>query len=366
VTRAQINVDPHTARLIVSSDLPTLYKGVPLRLRTLKVEVNRPNFLFNPTNCAALSTDTSLTSTMGATDSLSSPFAVSGCSSLPFKPKLTVSTSPRTSRLNGSSLTVKLTQGSGQANIREVHTELPKLLPARLSTLQKACRDEVFEANPATCPAASKVGTATASTPVLPDKLSGPAYLVSHGGAAFPDLEIVLSGDGVSVILDGKTNIKNGITSSTFTTIPDVPVNSFELKLPAGRDSAITAIGETCAKRLIMPTAIVSQGSQTIKQNIKIAVKGCPPRILSKKIRGRTVTLVLAVAGAGTITAGGGQLTRVSRRLAKATHVTLKLGLSGHGRTALSRAGKLKTRLLIGFTEKGGAHSKTQTSVRFR
>jgi hypothetical protein len=366
VTRAQINVDPHTARLIVSSDLPTLYKGVPLRLRTLKVEVNRPNFLLNPTNCAVLSTDTSLTSTMSVTDSLSNPFAVSGCSSLPFKPKLTVSTSPRTSRLNGSSLTVKLTQGSGQANLREVHTELPKLLPARLSTLQKACRDEVFEANPDNCPAASKVGTATASTPVLPDKLSGPAYLVSHGGAAFPDLEIVLSGDGVSVILDGKTNIKNGITSSTFTTIPDVPVNSFELKLPAGRDSAITAIGETCAKRLIMPTAIVSQGSQTIKQNIKIAVKGCPPRILSKKIRGRTVTLVLAVAGAGTITAGGGQLTRVSRRLAKATHVTLKLGLSGHGLAALSRAGKLKTRLLIGFTEKGGAHSKIQTSVRFR
>src|SRR5207247_1192389 len=82
-----------------------------------------------------------------------------------------------------------------------------------------------YAANPFSCPAGSKVGTATATTPVLPGTLSGPAFLVSHGGAAFPDLDILLEGSGVRVILVGNTNIKGGITSTTFATLPDVPVS---------------------------------------------------------------------------------------------------------------------------------------------
>ena len=102
--------------------------------------------------------------------------------------------------------------------------DLPKQLPSRLTTLQKACTAATFEANPAACPAASVIGIVRATTPLLPVGLSGPAYFVSHGGQAFPSLEVVLQGYGVRVDLVGATFIsKAGITSSTFKTIPDVP-----------------------------------------------------------------------------------------------------------------------------------------------
>jgi hypothetical protein len=76
---------------------------------------------------------------------------------------------------------------------------LPARLPARLTTLQKACPEATFAANPANCPAAARIGQATTSTPVLPVPLSGPAYFVSHGGAKYPELVIVLQGDNVTV-----------------------------------------------------------------------------------------------------------------------------------------------------------------------
>ena len=129
------------------------------------------------------------------------------------------------------------------ANIRSVKVNLPKQLPSRLTTLQKACPEATFNADPASCPAGSRVGTAKAVTPVLPVSLNGPAYFVSHGGAKFPELIVVLQGDGVTVDLHGETFIsKAGITSSTYRQVPDVPVTTFELKLPQGQ-SALAANG---------------------------------------------------------------------------------------------------------------------------
>lgn len=276
VTRVGIGVDPYSGRVIATSALPTIFGGVPLRLRTIDVDVNRPHFLFNPTNCGALSTDTTLTSTFGAVQTLSTPFQATGCSSLPFKPKLVASTNSKTSRPRGASLTVKVSYPKGaQANIKSVFVTLPKRLPSRLSTLNQACPASVFEANLLACPSASIVGGATVKTPVLPGKLTGPAMFVSHGGAAFPDLDLVLKGDGVTVILVGATNISKGVTTSNFASVPDVPVSSFEVRLPTGKFSALAAFGNLCKQKLSMPTTITAQNGKVIRQKTKIAVSGC-------------------------------------------------------------------------------------------
>jgi hypothetical protein len=102
-------------------------------------------------------------------------------------------------------------------------------------------------------------------------------YFVSHGGEAFPSLVIVLQGDGVRVDLTASTFIsKSGITSSTFRLVPDVPVNSFELYLPQGPNSALAANGNLCKSSLHMPTTFVAQNGLVIHQSTPIAVTGCP------------------------------------------------------------------------------------------
>jgi hypothetical protein len=278
VTRASVGVEPFSGRVVVSSQLPTVVGGAPIRLRSLSVNVTRRGFMLNPTNCDSLAVQTALISTFGTAGSASSPFQATGCSVLPFKPKLIASTKAKTSRVIGAALKAKITIPPGmQANIRSVFVSLPKQLPARTSTLNLACREATFTANPYSCPPGAYVGTAIVATPVLPEPLRGSAVLVSHGGRAFPDLDLLLGGDGgVNVILVGHTNIVKNITSSEFASLPDVPVSSVEVKLPQGKKSALGSNGNLCKKRLFMPTVLTGQNGKTVRQRTRIAVAGCP------------------------------------------------------------------------------------------
>jgi hypothetical protein len=287
VVRAKIEVDPTTAALTITSDnsgpykIPTILDGIPLQIKHVNVMINRPGFTFNPTNCSPMSIRGSLSSTQGATSALSVPLQVTNCAVLGFKPGFSVSTAGKTSRAKGASLHVKLTYPKApfgsQANISKVKVDLPKQLPSRLTTLQKACTDATFNQNPANCPSESRIGTAKATTPLLPVPLTGPVYFVSHGGAKFPELVIVLSGYGTTIQLRAETFISpQGITSSTFRTVPDAPVGTFELTLPQGKFSALAATGNLCTSKLKMPTAFTAQNGATIKQSTPIGVTGCP------------------------------------------------------------------------------------------
>ena len=303
VIRFALDINPITAQVEISgaqSDpIPHILDGIVVHVRDIRVYMDRPDFTLNPTDCEAKSiTDAIVGSgsnyanpTGQDTVNVTTPFEDADCASLGFKPLFAATTSGKSSRRDGTSLHVALTYPSAprgtQTNIKSVKVDLPKQLPSRLTTLQKACTSKAFEANPSQCPADSRVGIAKATTPILPVPLEGPAYFVSYGDLKFPELIVVLQGYGFTIDLHGETFIsKKGITSSTFRTIPDQPVTSFELTLPAGPDSALAANGNLCTVKggLKMPTAFVAQNGLTLKQSTPIHVSGCP-KAKAKKAR---------------------------------------------------------------------------------
>jgi hypothetical protein len=320
VIRAAIHINPNTAQVTVTTNpLPQSKDGIPFRLRSVSTEISRPEgFIINPTNCALLAVNATITAAQGASANVSSPIQSTNCQKLAFTPSFEVFSNSKTSKANGASLQVKVGQAAGQANIAKVDLTIPKILPSRLTTIQKACLAATFEANPASCPEGSIIGTGTAITPLLgpSEPLTGPAYLVSHGGAEFPDVEFVLQGENITIVLDGKTDIKKGVTYSRFETVPDSPVTSFETNLPEGPHSALTTEkpGETnlCATTttktvtvkkkvterihgklkkvtktskktvtsaapvITIPTVITAQNGAVITQNTIVHITGCP------------------------------------------------------------------------------------------
>jgi hypothetical protein len=370
VTRATINVDPYTARVTVTSVLPTIFKGIPLRLRGVTVAINKQGYLINPTNCGTFATESTVSgftpgSSAVATQNLSTPFQVNNCGGLAFKPSFKSKTSAKTSKANGASLETTLNIGAGQTNFKSVMVQLPKQLPSRLTTLQKACPEAVFATNPYSCPSGSFVGGARANTPTLPGKLQGPAIFVSHGGEAFPDLDLVMEANGVRVILVGNTKISNGITTTTFASPPDVPVSSITVNLPIGAHSAVTANGSLCINPLTMPTTMIGQNGFKVTQKTKLAVAGCPVRIAGKKVIGNTAYITVQTYSAGRISGSGSNLKTVYRHLGKAEKTaTLKVPLSNAG---LRRGRPLRVKLRVGFVPKtkSNGNSASTTTVIF-
>ncbi len=320
VVRAKVEVNRETAALTVTTNsesegyaIPHFIDGIPVQIKRVNVTVGaNKNFTFNPTSCEKMKIEGEVESDEGASKPVSEPFQVANCKNLAFEPKASVSTSGKTSKADGASLTFKLAypnvpQGT-DADIHYVKVELPKQLPSRLTTLQKACTQTQFRANPAGCPAASAIGHAKAVVPNIPVPLEGPVYFVSNGGEAFPNLVMVLQGYGVTIDLVGDTYIsKTGITSTTFHAIPDNPVTSFEISLPEGPYSALSAnrdlcdptrtvtvqktvtvkvhghrkkvkrkVKQTAPETLRMPTEFIAQNGAPYKRVLAVAVTGCP------------------------------------------------------------------------------------------
>jgi hypothetical protein len=299
VVRAKVEVDPHNAALSVITDppgsphaIPTMIDGIPLQIKHVNVLINRPYFTFNPTNCEKQQVTGTVYSAEGTSAPVSVPFQVANCAILRFQPKFTASATGQNTRAAGVGFSVKLEYPKApldtQSNVKQVKVELPKAMPSRLTTLQKACTAAQFNSNPAGCPADSIVGHARAVTPLVPVPLEGPAYFVSNGSEAFPNLVLVLQGYGVTLDIVGDTYINEttGITSSTFKTIPDAPVGTFELTLGQGPDSALTSNTSLCtAKNLVMPTEFLAQNGAEVKQNTKIVVTGCGKTKKTKKTK---------------------------------------------------------------------------------
>jgi hypothetical protein len=309
-TRASLAIDPHTGQATVTtSQIPRIFKGVPTDLRSLEAVIERPQFLFNPTSCQPQtitgtawgtappgSTPPEQAQEPGKTAGLSYPFSTGSCRTLAYTPTIKVTTQGQASKKGGASLTFKISYPKGavgaQAWFKSTKFVLPKQLPTRASTLEQACDSSIFTTNRAACPIHSIVGHAVVHTPQLPVPAEGPVYLVSYKNLKFPEVVMVLTGDNVTLELEGETLIHNGITSATFRNIPDLPFNSIEVNLPTGPYSEFSPYLPTkdhdnyCTTKLTMPTALTAQNGLEIHQNTTITPTGCPKHHTTKTKHG--------------------------------------------------------------------------------
>jgi hypothetical protein len=366
VVRNALRVNPNTAQVTATSGaFPTSLQGIPVDLRSIVLDTSRPGFILNPTNCQAMSITGQVTSTTGQTAGVSTPFKASGCEKLPFAPHLAVSVTGQGSKADGTSFTAKITTpGIGQADIHKVDLTIPARLPSRLSTINKACLESVFNANPAACDEGSVIGEGIVHTPLLENPLAGPAYLVSHGSAAFPDVEFVLQGEnGIQIVLDGKTDIKKGVTYSKFETSPDTPFSTFEAILPAGPHSAFAPFVpenekyNLCHYTLTIPTEITAQNGAEIHQTTPVEITGCHTKlaILTHKTKGHTLTLTIYIPTPGrlTLTASNTSTHTLTRTITTKTTITLKFHINHTNKP---------TRLHLTLTPK--PHTTTQQTTQ--
>jgi len=278
VVRQAIRVDPRTAELSVVSDpFPTIVKGVPLHVRSVRVAIDKPRFMVAPTNCSTQQITGTATSVEGSTAPLTSRFKVGNCRNLKFAPKLSLSVGGvnHTRRGNSTPFKAVLTQTPGQSNLKSVKVSLPQTLAALLNVVNRACTLAEYQGG--RCRKA-EAGFAVARTPLLKDPLRGGVFFVRHPGRPLPDLMVALRGD-IDIDLVGRVTIPGGTRLATnFDTIPDAPVSKFTLNIVAGSHGPLGVSTNLCSRRGKRSTADVTmrgQNGAVLTQHPRLRIRGC-------------------------------------------------------------------------------------------
>ena len=250
VVRAALYVDPESARIrAVSDPFPTILQGIPLDLRSVAVKLDRPSFTLNPTSCDPMAITGTATSALGQAAPLSQPFQVGGCSSLPFKPKLSLRLKGSVKRSSHPKLIATLTARPGEANIARAQVKLPQAVFLDQSHIGTVCTRVQFAAD--ACPARSVYGKVSATTPLLDYPLAGSVYLRSSSHI-LPDLVAKLEGPAtqpIEIVLVGRTDSVKGALRNTFEAVPDAPVSKFHLELFDGKRGLVEMSDGFCSAR---------------------------------------------------------------------------------------------------------------------
>ncbi len=261
VVRTALYVNPTTTQVSAVSDpLPQILAGIPLRLRSIMVNLNRPDFALNPTNCDPFSTQATVFGSEGATKTLASHFQVANCARLDFEPKLETSIIGPTK--NGATPRFKavLRMPQGGANIEHVAVTLPHSEFLKQAHIRTVCTRPQLASH--SCPAGSVYGFARAQTPLLDKPLEGPVYLGTGYGHKLPDLIAELNGQ-IHVILDGIIDTgKGGGIRNTFEVVPDAPVSKFTLEMQGGTKGLLEN-SNVCAQRNYLTAKFFAQNGKT-------------------------------------------------------------------------------------------------------
>jgi hypothetical protein len=277
VVRQQLIVDPIDAHVTVVSDpLPTILKGVPIRLRSLNVDVDRKGFILNPTSCSPKTINAAIGAPDGSVFNASSPFGVTNCAALPLKPKVKLALTGKRETNVGRhpGLRVRLAQPAGQANLRTATALLPLTLALDPANANALC--EYDDGVKGDCPKGSIIGSATAISPLLNRPLTAPVYFVKgirfgKGGRrirTLPTLFIPLRGE-VSIDLRATSEVKGQKLVTTFSRVPDAAISRFDLRLKGGKGGILVVTNHSiCKGRQVMELEFDGQNGKASNQSV--------------------------------------------------------------------------------------------------
>jgi hypothetical protein len=273
--RAAIHIDPETAQVTATSDpLPQILEGVPLRLRSLQVNLDRPDFAINPTNCDAFAVFGTLSGNEGGRVTRSDPYQVGNCGSLPYQPSLSMNLSGGLRRLGHPSIHAVLTSSGGEANSRRVSVTLPQGQQLDNSHIGTVCTRVDFAAK--RCPVDSLVGRAEVTTPLLDHPLSGPIYLRTSNHE-LPDLALDLTGQ-FSITAIGRVDSVNARLRTVFETVPDVPVSRIDVMLMGGRKGLVVNSKTLCGSPRFATVKMTGQNGASLMSKSRLRADCSKPR----------------------------------------------------------------------------------------
>lgn len=249
VVRVGVSLNPVTAQVhAVSDPLPTMLHGVPIDLRELRVNLDRPAFVLNPTGCRPEAVTATIEGAGGVTMNASDRFQIGECAALGLKPKMSLRLKGGTTRAKHPALTVILRPREGDANLESTSVTFPKSELLDQSHLGNVCTRVQWAAEQ--CPPASIYGTVTATTPLLDNPLSGNIYLRSSSHT-LPDLVLDLRGPAsqpIKLEASGRTDSVHGRLRNTFEFIPDAPLSKVVLHLDGGKKGLLQNKTNICAR----------------------------------------------------------------------------------------------------------------------
>ncbi len=280
VNRSAIYVDPNTALATVKTDpLPQILEGVPILLRALHVDINRPEFTLNPTSCAPKQISATVQATNGQVAKPSAPFQANSCSDLGYTPKLKLSFNGSTKRSGNPAISATLTQPPGQANTAATSVILPSSEFIDQSHINNPCTRVQFNANE--CPPGSILGHVKAISPLLDQPLEGPLYFRSNGGEReLPDIVADLHGQ-IHIILVGfvdsvhKKGSEVSRVRTRFMNVPDAPVTKATFSFFGGKKGLIENHVNLCAKKRRVKLNFTAQNGRTQNTEPAISIAGC-------------------------------------------------------------------------------------------
>jgi hypothetical protein len=255
IVRSAIKIDPLTSQVSIDSagsdPIPHIIKGIPLHLRNIRVYISRPNFTINPTSCEHFSVESTLIGSgprfSDPSDDVAaiapSPFQVSDCTSLGFKPRISLRLKGGTKRGKYPSLKATVTPRPGDANIGKASVALPPSEFLEQEHIQTICTRAQYEAK--RCPPTSVYGHAKAITPLMDEPLEGPVYLRASGNE-LPDLVAALSGRGIRIDVLGRIDSVKGGMRATYDVLPDAPVSKFTMTLRGGKRGLLVNSDDAC------------------------------------------------------------------------------------------------------------------------